>query len=259
MQHTSSNNNKKSLLIVRLFRILRMVIHTLYGALIAVFILPRVGIKRRDLIISGWSRNLLQIMNIEVVAIGNKPDFDVTGALFVANHISWVDIHALNSIRTVRFIAKSEIRQWPVFGWLAAQANTLFIDRNKKQDAARIVEVTTNSLIAGDCLCYFPEGTTTDGTELKVFKGSLMQAALSAEKPVYPFAIRYPNVDGSNNINMAFYGDLTLVESIWMILSEKSPKVELEFLPVIHPKGHDRRSLTLAARHAIAGKLNLRN
>ncbi len=110
----------------------------------------------------------------------------------MGNHVSWIDIHALNSVRAVRFVSKAEVREWPIFGWLAAKGNTLFIDRTKRHDTGRIVDIATNSLIAGDCLCYFPEGTTTDGTELKVFKGSLMQAAINAKKPIWPFAIRYP-------------------------------------------------------------------
>ena len=259
MQHTSLNNSKKSSLIVRVFRIMRIVLHTLYGAFISIFILPRVSNRRRDIIIGRWSKSLLEVMNIKVMAFGHIPNFGLTGTMFVANHISWVDIHALNSIRTVRFIAKSEVRDWPVFGWLAIKANTLFINRTKKQDTGRIVEIATESLQAGDCLCYFPEGTTTDGTELKVFKGSIMQAALNVGKPVWPFTVRYPNRDGSLNTNMAYFGDMTLMESMWLILSEKSPVVELEFLAPISTKGHDRRSLTLAARHAISDRLNLKN
>jgi 1-acyl-sn-glycerol-3-phosphate acyltransferase len=233
-----------------------MVIHTLYGLMIGAFILPKVSPKQRDLIICKWAASLLAVMNIRVVKKGHLPNRDITSTMFVANHISWVDIHALNSVRAVRFVSKSEVRHWPVFGRLAINANTLFIDRAKKQDAGRIVEVTTESLKAGDCLCYFPEGTTTDGTELKPFKGSLMQSAINNEHPIWPFVIRYPNSDGSPNVEMAYAGETTLLYSMWQIVSLKNPVVELEFLEPISPKGHDRRSLTILVRQKIAGRLS---
>lgn len=234
-----------------------MVVHTLYGLMIGAFILPKVTPKQRDLIISKWATSLLAVMNITVIRKGHLPNPDITSTMFVANHISWIDIHALNSVRAVRFVSKSEVRNWPVFGRLAINANTLFIDRAKKQDAGRIVEVTTESLKAGDCLCYFPEGTTTDGTELKPFKGSLMQSAINNECPILPFVIRYPNPDGSPNIEMAYAGETTLLYSMWQIVSLKKPVVELEFLESISPKGHDRRSLTILIRQKIAEKLNM--
>lgn len=197
------------------------------------------------------------ILNIRVVATGHVPNEQVRGAMFVANHISWLDIHALNSMRTVRFIAKSDIRSWPVLGWLMAQANTLFIERDKKQDASRIVATATQSLQAGDCLCYFPEGTTTDGNELRPFKGSLMQAAIDAHTDIRPFSIRYPNPDGSTNIAMAYHNDTTMWQSLLMILGQRHPVVELNFAAPIASAGHERRGLCLMARQSIAAKLDL--
>lgn len=153
--------------------------------------------------------------------------------MFIANHISWLDIHALNSIQPLRFVAKSDIGDWPVFGYLVRKANTLFIEREKRQHAARIVDVITKSLQAGDNICLFPEGTTTDGTEIKPFKSSLIQAAISAGAAIYPVAIRYPCNDNSTNTEMAYAGDTTLLESMKLILRQKQPVVELHFLPPI--------------------------
>ena len=234
-----------------------MILHTLYGIFIATFILPAANARQRESLISHWSASLLEVLNVRVVTRGELPSRDVTGTMFVANHISWADIHALNTVRAVRFIAKSEVANWPVFGWFAKKSNTLFIDRSKKQEAGRIVEIATQSLAAGDCLCYFPEGTTTDGTELKVFKGSIMQAAINTGAPVWPFTVRYPNADGSANTEMAYYGDMSLLDSILLVLSQKSPVVELEFLSPISSQGQERRQLTLAARQVIADNLNL--
>lgn len=265
MQLTFSNKlptttclpEKKTSLPTRLFRLTRLGLHTLYGVAVAATILPNVSAKRRDRIIRRWSRQFLGILNIQVIAKGHIPNDDVRGTMFVANHISWLDIHALNSIRTVRFIAKSDIRSWPVIGWLVAQANTLFIEREKKQDASRMVETAAKSIRAGDCLCYFPEGTTTNGTELRPFKGSLMQAVIDTDTAMRPFSIRYPGTDGSVNTAMAYHGETTLWQSLRMVLAQPRPVVELDFAAPIASAGHERRGLCLMARQSIAARLNL--
>lgn len=180
--------------------------------------------------------------------------------MFVANHISWSDIHALNGLIPLRFIAKSEIKNWPVFGYLVSKANTLFIDRNKRQDAKRTIDIAQKSLQAGDNLCFFPEGTTTDGTEIRPFKSSLIQAAILANATVWPVAIRYLNADGSINTKIAYAGETTLVESMQQILLQKQPTVELHFLAPISPAEYaamDRRALTLHIEGLIRNKLAL--
>ncbi len=178
--------------------------------------------------------------------------------MLVANHISWADIHALNSVVPLRFIAKSEIKAWPIFGYLATKANALFIDRTKRHDAARIVEATAQSLANGDNLCLFPEGTTTDGTEIKPFKSSLIQAAIHANAIIYPVAIRYPRLDGGINTKVAYAGETTLTESMQQVLFQKHPVVELHFLAPISTADladKDRRLLTLHIQDLISKKL----
>ncbi|CAG0951691.1 1-acyl-sn-glycerol-3-phosphate acyltransferase [Methylophilaceae bacterium] len=233
-----------------------MVLHTLYGIFIASIILPGLGPRRRDLVISRWSRALLDLLNIRIVTHGEIPPVHLTNAMFVANHISWIDIHALNSVRTSRFVAKSEIRRWPVFGWFAEKTNTLFIDREKRQDAARIVNITTEALRAGDCICFFPEGTTTDGTELKPFKGSLLQAAIEANSQVWPVSIWYPEAGGEANTDMAYWGEMNLIESMRLIIQQHSPVVELHFSSPIDATARERRHLSTLVRQAVAAKLN---
>ncbi len=220
-------------------------------------IFPRVSPRNRELIISRWSGKLLDILNIKIVVTGIVPAHDVTNVMFIANHISWVDIHALNSVRTVRFVAKSEIKQWPLFGWFAVKVNTLFTERTRKQDAGRMVKIAAESLRMGDCLCYFPEGTTTDGTEIRPFKSSLIQAAINANAKIWPFAISYPLQDGTPNVEMAYWGDISLFESMKMIIGQCSPVVVVNFLAPINPQEYDRRYLASRTRLEIAEKLNL--
>jgi 1-acyl-sn-glycerol-3-phosphate acyltransferase len=234
-----------------------MVIHIFYGLLISGIILPGASAQRRNWWISRWCRELLALLNIRVVTYGTLPAESVAGTMFIANHISWIDIHAINSVHAVRFIAKAEIRGWPLFGWIAKKVNTLFIERTRRHDTGRMVEMATDSLRAGDCLCFFPEGTTSDGSGLLAFKGSLIQAAVNAEAPIWPVSIRYPNANGSPNTEMAYYGDISMWQSMKQVWAQRSPVVELHFWPPISSAGHDRHSLSLLARQAIAQGLEL--
>ncbi|MGZ8258433.1 MAG: lysophospholipid acyltransferase family protein [Methylotenera sp.] len=250
--------------ITRYFRIGRILVHTLAGMLIASLVLPLASKSFRLRLIKWWCRRLLAAFNLRVISQGHIPlkNASLRKTMFVANHISWTDIHALNSVVTLRFIAKSEIKTWPVFGYLANRANALFIDRSKRQDAARIVDTAALSLEAGDNLCFFPEGTTTDGTEIRPFKSSLVQAAIQANATIWPVAIRYPCLNGSTNTGVAYAGETTMLESIQQILSQKHPVVELHFLapiPVteLADKDKDRRALTLHIEYLIRNKLDL--
>lgn len=250
--------NKYSSRLTRVFRSFRLSLHVLYGLLIAGLVLPWVSKIQRNLIISRWCRGLLSVLNVGIVTHGNMPDKKLGNTMFVANHISWLDIFALNSLRTMRFVAKSDIRSWPVIGWLCEKANTLFTERTRRHGAGRMVEIVADCLRAGDCLCLFPEGTTSDGSGLLPFKGSLIQAAIDAKSQLWPVAIRYPDADGGVNEEMAYYGDMSLGQSIKQILAQRSPMIELYFLPPIRAQGEERRSLSRAARQAIAEQLDIK-
>lgn len=190
--------------------------------------------------------------------------------MFVANHISWSDIHALNSIIPLRFIAKSDIKSWPIFGYLVRKSNTIFVERGKRQEAGRIVEQTKVSLLTGDNVCFFPEGTTSDGTgtgghgilghvpqgaPVLAFKSSVLQAAIDANAIIWPVAIRYSHANGSINTQMAYAANTTLVESMQNVLRQKNPTVNLHFLTAIQIDGQNRRDLSNAAYEAIVAKL----
>jgi 1-acyl-sn-glycerol-3-phosphate acyltransferase len=250
--------------ITRYFRISRIFAHTLVGLFTAALVFP-IGSKHFKLrLVKWWCKHLLGIFNVRVIRYGNTPpSYKIaSNNMIIANHISWVDIHAINSILPIRFIAKSDIRNWPVFGYLASKANVMFIERGKRHTAARIVDMITCSLKAGDNLCLFPEGTTTDGTEIMPFKGSLIQSTIEAHTTIWPVAIRYPRHDGSANTELAYAGDTTLMQSIQQILLQKSPVVELHFLAPISTieladKDKDRRTLTLHIQQLIRTKLTL--
>ena len=244
-------------LIVRIYRIVRIFCHTIIGLIIAAVILPTLSKESKKSLIKWWCGGLLRAFHIKVKTFGNLPPASTKGVMFVANHVSWADIHALNSQIASRFIAKAEIRAWPVFGYLASKANPLFIDRSKRQVAAKLVEITAESLADGDNLCFFPEGTTTDGTHLLAFKSSVLQAAINAKTLIWPVAIRYINLDGSINTAMAYAGETGLLESMQRIIRQKNALVELHFLTPIDASNQSRRDLTHQAYDAIITKLAL--
>lgn len=236
--------------------------HTLLGLTIAAIVLPLSGKSYQARLIQWWCKNLLAAFNLQISSHGHIPakNIQLTTTMFVANHVSWSDIHAINSIITLRFIAKSEIKNWPVFGYLVNRANTLFIDRSKKRDAKRTIDIAVQSLQAGDNLCLFPEGTTTDGTILHPFKSSLIQAAIEAKASIRPVAIRYPHPGGGVNIDVAYAGETTLMQSMQKILSQKQPVIELHFLEPIASEEvarQDRRELTLHIETLIRQHLTL--
>lgn len=257
---TTASINQPTSTVIRYYRVMRVLLHTLLGLLIAATLFPFASNSIKAALIQWWCSKLLTAFNIHVVVEGCPPNNATKNAILVANHISWSDIHALNGVIPLRFIAKSEIKNWPIFGYLVSKANTLFIDRNKRQDAKRTIDIAHNSLLNGDNLCFFPEGTTTDGTEIKPFKSSLIQAAILAKSSIWPIAIRYPNADGSINTKIAYAGETTLVESMRHMLMQRAPVIVLHFLSPILPMDYaamDRRELTLHLEDLIRKQLTL--
>lgn len=249
MQQTTS--------LTRIYRITRIVIHTLVGIGITALVLPFTKKSWRLALTRWWCKSLLNCFNIKVTTHGELPDANTSNAMFVANHISWVDIHSINSIIPLRFIAKIEVESWPVFGYLVSKSGTLFINRNIRKDAARIIEMTTSSLADGDNVCFFPEGTTTDGTHILPFKSSIVQAAINTNAILFPVAIYYPLHDKKPNIEMAYAGETTMAESMLQVLNLKKPIVELHFLAPINCEGLTRQAATKLAFEAINAELAL--
>ena len=245
----------QTLYLIKTYRKFRIVVHTITGLILAASILPFVQKSTKSYLIKWWCSGLLCAFNIQVKTFGKPPSSMAQGVLFVANHVSWSDIHALNSVVALRFISKSDVKEWPIFGYLATQANTLFINRDNLQAAGKIVDVCSASLKDGDNLCFFPEGTTSDGQQVLPFKSSIVQAAIDAKALIWPVAVRYVNADASLNTQMAYAGETTMLQSIVAILNIKKPVVELHFLEPIVTADQTRRQLTQTAYDAIVTKL----
>ena len=165
--------------VIRVLRWFRLITHV-GVALIAVGALyPRVSARRRSLITGWWARKLLRILNVLVSVHGFQPDAEAKNLIVTSNHISWLDIFVINATQPSRFVAKSEIRDWPIAGWLCEKAGTIFIRRTRRSDTAKINETMRAVLAEGATISFFPEGTTTAGDKLLKFHTSLFEPAVA--------------------------------------------------------------------------------
>ncbi|GAO36493.1 hypothetical protein SCT_1900 [Sulfuricella sp. T08] len=249
--------NRSNGLLIRNWRLVRLVLHLLVGVIKAALLLPLVGRARRIELIRRWSVRVLAILNVRLSVRGEVPDISSAGVMFVANHISWLDIYLLDAVCPVRFVSKAEVRAWPVIGWLAVKIGTLFIERTRRHDTARAGREVVDALRQGDCVAVFPEGTTSKGTLLRPFHASLLQSAINSGSPLWPVAIRYVHRDGTANLSPAYVDDMSFADSLFRILNEPELVAEIAYLELLPVQGRSRRELAALAEQAIANALSL--
>jgi 1-acyl-sn-glycerol-3-phosphate acyltransferase len=241
--------------LVALFRAARLALHIIYGLMTAVFY-PWFGMKIRRRILQNWSAGLLDIFNVRIDLDEHDPLHSLHRGLIVTNHISWLDVFVLNTVVPMRFVAKSEVRRWPVIGWLCARAQTLFLERGKARSAARINIQMVTLLQSGECLAIFPEGTTSAGTQVGHFHSSLLQPAIDAGALVHPVAIRYQDSNGAHSTAVAYIDEMSFGASMWNILSAQELHVRIIATPALDAQSLDRRSLTRISHEHISTALH---
>ncbi|MEO8159717.1 MAG: lysophospholipid acyltransferase family protein [Betaproteobacteria bacterium] len=242
---------------IRFYRAVCLMCHLLAGLFEVALLFPLYRKARCKQAVRRWSARLLAILNVLPLVRGSPPSVGGRPAVMVANHVSWLDIHLIHCLWQVRFVAKSEVRRWPLIGWLSAHTGTLFIERGKGRHAARINQAIHAALLQGDAIGIFPEGTTSDGRELMRFHASLLQPAVDEGALVYPVALRYLDEAGNINVKASYVGETSLLESMRMIFAEKAIRAELIFLAPIEASGKTRRELAVQTHEAIAAALNL--
>lgn len=241
--------------LIALFRAARLALHLTFGLALAIFY-PWLSHVIRRRILQCWSGKLLCIFNVRIDVDGDDALHNLRQGLIVTNHISWLDVFVLNSVVPMRFVAKSEVRGWPVIGWLCSRAQTLFIERGKARSAARMNVQLVELLHRGECLAIFPEGTTTDGTKVAHFHSSLLQPAIDAKAQVHPIAIRYQNDDGAHSTAAAYIDDMSFGASMWNLLRTPRLHVRLMATPPLEAQTMDRRDLTRTAHERISAVLH---
>jgi 1-acyl-sn-glycerol-3-phosphate acyltransferase len=212
--------------------------------------------EQRERVVTWLARRALAALDVRLRIIGARPP-DGEPLLLVANHVSWLDVYALNAACPACFVAKTETADWPVAGTITRGFGAIFIRRGSFRDAARVKDAVAGRLRAGERVAVFPEATTTDGTRLLRFHPAMFQAARDAGVRVQPVAIRYPGPDGAPNLAAAFVGEMTFVESLRRVLREPALEVELDFAAAIPAADLGRRELAALSRGLVAASLGL--
>ncbi|MFR9799675.1 lysophospholipid acyltransferase family protein [Streptomyces sp. MS06] len=198
--------------------------------------------------IRGWCRWIVRAAGVRLRVSGPGAPAE-GGLLLVANHVSWLDVPLLAAVRPARMLAKSEIRGWPVAGWMAARGGALFIDRSRLRALPATVAGIAEVLRTGQAVAVFPEGSTWCGRAQGPFRPAAFQAALDAGVPVQPVSIRYRLADGSAGTAASFVGEDSLFTSVWRVVSARGLVAEASLLRAIPPGSRpDRRALARAAQ-----------
>ena len=245
-------------MVVRPRRALRLcgaVLALLWGlACVPVLVMSR-G-RSRDVVVRGVFRSVLRSFGVRLEVHGEPLHRAAgRGALVVSNHVSWLDIVVVNSVRPMRAVAKHEIASWPVVGTLAGKAGTVYLDRERLLALPDTVTELAQALRGGAMVNVSPEGTTWCGLGLGRFRPALFQAAIDGGVPVRPVAVRY-RVAGGATTWPAFVGDETLIDSVRRTARLRGLVVEVHVLPEIAPgRAADRFELARLAETAVRDAL----
>ena len=237
----------------RWLRISRLILHIMRGLIICACVFPFASTHRHKHEIRRWSAQLLALLAVKLHVHGTAEDS--RPLMLVANHVSWLDIVSIHAVLPVRFIAKSEIRHWPLVGWLAERTGTLFIRRARRRDTALINTQARDALLAGDVVAVFPEGGASDGTGLLKFHSSLLEPAIAVDAGVQPVAIRYLRSDGSWCTEAVYFERRSTWQVLLAMTTQRRIEAHVWYLEPIRETQLHRRELVAQAREAIAQTL----
>lgn len=204
-------------------------------------------------LIRGWSRAFLAMFGVRVRHIG--PPL-VDPVMFVANHSSWMDISVLHTQREAGFVAKAEIARWPVVSWMARRGGTIFHQRGSTHSLGTVMNEMSARLRGGYSVAAFPEGGTAPAGTLKVFHARIFQAALDANAPVQPVAIRYLR-DGAPWPGVGFAPGESFFGNLWRMMGERRLVAQVHFLDPVTAGEEGRRRMADTARARIAQALGI--
>jgi 1-acyl-sn-glycerol-3-phosphate acyltransferase len=234
-------------------RLAHAVLHGLHGVAIVLLRFPALDLAARRARIAWWSAKMLRCLGLELRVEGR---FKAGAKLVVANHVSWIDIMAIHAAcPEARFVSKADVQHWPLVNRLIDSAQTLYIQRESRRDALRVVHRMAEALAGGDTVAVFPEGTTGPGPELLHFHANLLQAAIATGVPVQPVALRYAAPGERFSADAAWIGETTLAQSLWRLARTRGLVAHVHVLPAEGSVHADRRALAERVRTQIGDRL----
>ncbi len=236
-------------------RLFRCVVHGLHGLGIVLFRFPRSAPQERQAAVGWWAGKMLRQIGIELRVEGRPAS---GGSLLAANHVSWLDIMVIHAVAPqARFVSKADVKSWPLVSRLVDSAGTLYLERERKRDALRVVHAMAEALRSGETVAIFPEGTTSTGHDLLPFHANLLQAAISTATPVQPVALRFSDSSHAVSEAMEFVGATTLAQSLWSSACGDGVVARVVFLAPRDSRGAERRALATQLRADIGAALGV--
>jgi 1-acyl-sn-glycerol-3-phosphate acyltransferase len=171
------------------------------------------------------TRRLLRVFRIETQFTGDIP----SSGLLVCNHLSYLDILVLSALAPCVFVAKREVKHWPVFGWFAKKAGTVFVHRVRHAQATQTVAEIETALHDGALVVLFPEGTSSGGESILPFKSSLLEPAARQTHPLAAGFLRYELGDGDVSEEVCYWKDMTLVPHLINLCSKRTVQASVHF------------------------------
>jgi 1-acyl-sn-glycerol-3-phosphate acyltransferase len=196
-------------------------------------------------------------VTVNVVGQIQRPPLSNTPQLLVANHVSWLDPVVIQTVQPSIFVAKQEVRRWPVVGAIAQACGVVFVNRGSPSSARKMVTQVAAAMESGHNVAGFPEGTSTLGHTVEMFHANLFESAIHQDVPVQPLALRYTNMQtGEHCTRAAFVGDVSFLSSLHQVMrAREGICISVHASPCLMPQGHSRKSLALLARNSVTTQL----
>lgn len=235
-------------------KLLRLTLEFMRAGMLVRWRFPRLERDEQLREIQQWSRTLLRIFEIQVDC--GRAERELRPSLLVANHLSWLDILVIQSLTPAVFVAKAQVRRWPLIGFMAKACATIFVDRASARSAHAMVDSAASALTRGDTVAVFPEGSSSNGADLAPFHANVFESAIRAKARVQPLTLRYFDSEtGAPSEAALFTGDMSLLTSLRKVMQTSSIRVQVHLGDGIPAQGQTRRTLCRQAHQAIRGQL----
>jgi 1-acyl-sn-glycerol-3-phosphate acyltransferase len=238
-----------------IFKSVLMAFHLLLALIlcVAMIMLPR---NICHILIQYWAKRLLRILRIKITLTGEVLKFlSKDTYLIVSNHISWLDIPVIFSLKPITFVSASDVKTWPIIGVLAKISGAIFVDRNRKSSLVEVIQAMNHHFKnEKQSICIFPEGITSNGYQVLPFKSNLFQSAFESNKLLLPLSIKYKENNVLTN-RTSFHGSTTLFQSFKRVAKSNLIEVVVDIGHPVKPT-QSRKDLSLKIQEAIALKIN---